>query len=123
MRDEGMLDSALARPQRIRYLYTSHFLVPACLRSAHLFRIERKHPEECRESDRKSLEDVLEFVEKLWQQLYFRHHAAEEPGHASWHILGLLVTTAQSCQGSAGHIKINLCPTLTPEARMLYNIS
>ncbi|MGN0076248.1 MAG: hypothetical protein ACI38Z_04665 [Parafannyhessea sp.] len=51
----------------VGYRYASHFLVPTRLRSARLFRIERRHPEECWESDRKSLEDALRFVKRCWR--------------------------------------------------------
>lgn len=50
----------------VSYKYASHFLVPAKLRSARLFRIERRHPEECWESDWKSLADALQFVGECW---------------------------------------------------------
>ena len=50
----------------VSYKYASHFLVPAKLRSARLFRIERRHPEECWESDWKSLADALQFVVECW---------------------------------------------------------
>ncbi len=50
----------------IRYRYASHLLVPLRLRSKRLFRMERRHPDECWASGRKSLADALRFVGECW---------------------------------------------------------
>ncbi len=44
------------------YEYASHFLIPYKLKSVKMFAVERRYPEECMESNRKSLEDTLIFL-------------------------------------------------------------
>ncbi len=50
----------------IRYRYASHLLVPVQLRSKRLFKMERRHPDECWASAQKSLVDALRFVGECW---------------------------------------------------------
>ena len=48
------------------YRYASHMLVPIETRSKRMFRVEREHPAECRQSDLDAFEKTLKFWKEEW---------------------------------------------------------
>ena len=52
--------------KRVSYKYTSHMLVPIRSSSVKMFRVERKHPEQCWESDMDDFEKTLAFWKEVW---------------------------------------------------------
>ena len=50
----------------ISYKYASHMLVPVKSRSTVMFRVERKYPEQCWESDMDAFEKTLAFWKEVW---------------------------------------------------------
>lgn len=52
--------------KRLVYEHASHFLVPVKSRFTRIFKEERKHPAECWDSDIRSMEDALDFLEESW---------------------------------------------------------
>ena len=50
----------------VSYKYASHMLVPVKSRSTVMFRVERKYPEQCWESDMDAFEKTLAFWKKVW---------------------------------------------------------
>ncbi len=52
--------------ERFSYRYASHMLIPIKSRSTAMFRVERKHPEQCWESDLDAFERTLSFWREAW---------------------------------------------------------
>ncbi len=52
--------------QCVSYQYASHMLVPVKSRSTVMFRVERKYPEQCWESDMDAFEKTLKFWKEAW---------------------------------------------------------
>ena len=52
--------------ERFSYHYASHLLIPVKSRSTAMFRVERKHPEQCWESDMDAFERTLAFWRDAW---------------------------------------------------------
>ncbi len=50
----------------VSYKYASHMLIPLKSRSTVMFRVERKYPEQCWESDMDALEKTLAFWKEVW---------------------------------------------------------
>ena len=50
----------------VSYKYASHMLIPLKSRSTVMFRVERKYPEECWESDMDAFEKTLAFWKEVW---------------------------------------------------------
>ena len=50
----------------VSYQYASHMLIPVKSRSTAMFKLERKYPEKCWESDRDAFEKTLSFWEEAW---------------------------------------------------------
>ena len=50
----------------VSYKYASHMLVPIRSSSVKMFRVERKHPEQCWESDMDAFEKTLAFWKEVW---------------------------------------------------------
>ena len=50
----------------VSYKYASHMLVPIKSRSVKMFRVERKYPEQCWESDIDAFEKTLTFWKEVW---------------------------------------------------------
>ena len=50
----------------VSYKYASHMLVPVKSRSTVMFRVERKYPEQCWESDMDAFEKTLAFWKEVW---------------------------------------------------------
>ena len=50
----------------VSYKYASHMLIPIRSSSVKMFRVERKHPEQCRESDMDAFEKTLAFWKEVW---------------------------------------------------------
>ncbi len=50
----------------VSYKYASHMLIPVRSRSTVMFRVERKYPEQCRESDMDAFEKTLAFWKEVW---------------------------------------------------------
>ena len=52
--------------EKSEYKYASHMLVPVKSRSTVMFRVERKYPEQCWESDMDAFEKTLAFWKEVW---------------------------------------------------------
>ena len=52
--------------KNLSYRYASHMLVPIKSSSVKMFRVERKHPEQCWESDMDAFEKTLAFWKEVW---------------------------------------------------------
>ena len=50
----------------VSYKYASHMLIPIHSSSVKMFRVERKHPEQCWESDMDAFEKTLTFWKEVW---------------------------------------------------------
>ncbi len=50
----------------VSYKYASHMLVPIRSSSVKMFRVERKHPKQCWESDMDAFEKTLAFWKEVW---------------------------------------------------------
>lgn len=48
------------------YPIAGHYLLPSPLPSRNVFRLERKYPEQCEQSNRDSFEKTLEFLQNQW---------------------------------------------------------
>ncbi len=64
---QRLKDKGFAYPvKHLSYRYASHMLVPVTSRSTVMFRVERKFPAKCRESDMDAFEKTLTFWKEAW---------------------------------------------------------